>query len=85
MKKYFIGFFAIALALGSSAFTHIAAKPSFDANLYWVAADGTDDGLKLQSQEVIDRGCNGGSFICARGYDNPQHTGTAVLIKKAQP
>lgn len=85
MKRYFTGIFAIVLAISASAFTHIQSKPATDQMLYWVAADGTDDGLKSQSQETIDRNCNGGSFVCARGYNNAQHTGSVIVtLKKAQ-
>ena len=82
MKKYITGILAIVLAVGASAFTHIQSKPASDPMLYWVYVDGTDDGLKTQSQEVIDRNCTGSGPVCARGFGNPQHTGTAVVIKK---
>ncbi|MBE7170528.1 MAG: hypothetical protein INR73_08055 [Williamsia sp.] len=78
MKKYITGIFAVVLAVGASAFTHIQSKPAGDPMLYWVAADGTDDGLKTATQETIDRNCTGGTFVCSRGYNNPQHTGSPV-------
>ena len=39
MKKYITGIFAVVLAVGASAFTHIQPKPAADPMLYWVAAD----------------------------------------------
>lgn len=78
MKKYITGFFAVVLAISASAFTHIQSKSAPDPTLYWVAADGTDDGLKTASQETIDRNCSGGTFVCAKGYNNPQHTGAVI-------
>lgn len=83
MKKYITGIFAVVLAVGASAFTHIQSKPAADPMLYWLAADGTDDGFKLQSQEQIDRNCYGTNSVCAKGFNNPQHTGNpAAILRK---
>lgn len=82
MKKYITGIFAIVLAVSASAFTHIQSKPAREPMLYWVYFDGTNDGLKTASQETIDRNCKGTARLCASGYDNPQHTGTPVILKR---
>lgn len=86
MKKYLTGILAVALALGASAFTAPHHQLKADQQLYWVAANGTDDGLRSDVSESSLRGCSTGSNICAQGYDNPEHTGAPIeTLFKPQP
>lgn len=76
MKKYITGIFAIVLAIGASAFSHVQSKPAFEQSFYWKAADGTKDGYKTITQEQMSRGCNGSTDVCAQGFNTSQYTGT---------
>lgn len=87
MKKYLLGFFAFALAIGFSAFTAIpkASKKSQD-NLHWYRTDVTGATLQSSLGQIPKAsiegltGCdNSDDDFCARGYTSAQSLGTAPV------
>ena len=85
MKKYLLGMFAIALAIGFSAFTakQTNAKATSTDRYWYVYDPGTDELVSLISEEKISREtaksettCEDDALQpeCARGYDALQGT-----------
>jgi hypothetical protein len=77
MKKYLLGFFAIVLAVGFSAFTtqHQVSKASsraaFVGELYWFDATGSYTGNFQTKENELTVACDDtGIDICERGYDD---------------
>jgi len=85
MKKYLLGVFAIALAVGFSSFTHTKTEKrvmlnwfNIDGNLYSptsavIPADAT---FIQRSEAQPDLGCSGASYQCLSGFADSKVTGT---------
>jgi hypothetical protein len=66
MKKYLLGLFAIALAVGFSAFTtkhHIANKKALFTTYFYTPSSGSGEG-STASYSLNDPGCEGSALPC---------------------
>lgn len=69
MKKYLSGIFALALAIGMSAFTDPKFPSSMDDYEFVSATDSNDTFTGTREEAVIHFGCNEGTRLCAKAYD----------------
>jgi hypothetical protein len=76
MKKYLFGLFAIALAVGFSAFTHPAKKATTGTFYYWFTPAGAYQGFNERTNGLDGQlevsGCDGATTVCQRAYDQSQ-------------
>ncbi len=75
MKKYFLGFFAIILAIGFSAFTNVESSKQTD-NAFWYKVDPATNEV-LEEYNFVSRqsaqsssGCSGTGILCGKGYSS---------------
>ena len=94
MKKYFLGFFAVLLAVGFSAFTNIKAKPEA-TDLYWFQISNkytsndqvaqTDAAFIQQSATPpLGVNCSSGVYDCVAGFTATQVNSSNQLIDNSQ-
>lgn len=94
MKKYFLGIFAVLLAVGFSAFTNIKAKPEA-TDLYWFQISNKYTNSQMVNQAdasflqqsataPLGTGCTGGIYDCVAGFSATQVNSSNQLINNSQ-
>ena len=83
MKKVKIIFATVAVVLAlTNAYAFKSSPKHSDTSYFWVAADGTNDGLRTEASEAMLRGCSTGSTLCATAYSDPNHQNFVETIQK---